>query len=109
MTTAWALLFASRKFWVGFLTIVSVIAVVVLRVTDKIPGDALVPTLSAVTALGLGVIGSIAWEDVAEKRAGGAPESPAPPSAPTPPSVVAADVIVVSTDAKSEDVPATST
>ena len=69
MKNAWSLLLASRKFWMGLLTIVAVVSSVVLRALDKIPADALLPTISAITAVGLGIIGSIAWEDAASKRA----------------------------------------
>lgn len=70
MSTLSALL-GSRKFWVGTLTIAATVGAVVLRVVDKIPADALVPTIAAITATGLTVIGSIAWEDAAAKGAGG--------------------------------------
>ena len=95
MTSAWSQLFASRKFWVGFLTVVSVVGAVVLRVTDKIPAEALVPTISSVTAVGLGIIGSIAWEDVAKSGASSKAEAAAAP-------VVSVDV-PVTVDAKPAD------
>lgn len=67
MLNAWSLLFGSRKFWLGLLTLASLAAAVVLRVTDKIPADALVPTITALTAVGISSVLSIAWEDAAEK------------------------------------------
>ena len=83
MNTVVALL-SSRKFWVGLLTIAATVGAVVLRVTDKIPSDALVPTIVAITATGLGVIGSIAWEDAALKGSGAPLVPPSHPSGETP-------------------------
>lgn len=76
---AWSLLFASRKFWIGTLSITATLGAVFLRAIDKLPADALLPTIAAITTTGLGVIGSIAWEDSAAKGAGG---QDAPPPAP---------------------------
>lgn len=68
MLAAWSALFSSRKFWVGTITVAAVIGAVVLRALDKVPADALVPTITAMTAAALGVIGSIAWEDTSKKK-----------------------------------------
>lgn len=76
MIDTWKLLLASRKFWVGFLTIVCVTSAVVLRALDKIPADALMPTIAAMAGTGMSIIGSIAWEDSAAKKAAG--PAPAP-------------------------------
>lgn len=66
MINTWILLLNSRKFWVGTITVAAVFGSVYLRATGKIPPDALIPTISAITAAALGVIGSIAWENVAK-------------------------------------------
>lgn len=63
MLKAWSVLFSSRKFWVGTISVLAIVLAVLLRTLDKIPADALIPTISSITTLGLGVIGSIAWED----------------------------------------------
>jgi hypothetical protein len=69
MVNTFSALLSSRKFWVGTLTVIATLGAVLLRSLDKIPADALLPTIGAVTTLGLGVIGSIAWEDAALKTA----------------------------------------
>jgi hypothetical protein len=76
-------LFSSRKFWIGTLTIAATLGAVFLRATGKLPADALVPTIGAITSVGLSVIGSIAWEDSASKGAGGSAAPPLPASAET--------------------------
>jgi hypothetical protein len=43
------------------------VCAVVLEALGKIPPSALVATIAAITSTGLGVIGSIAWEDSATK------------------------------------------
>lgn len=60
-------LLASRKFWVGTLTVVAVAAATTLRALNLIPSDALIPTITAITATGLGFIGATAAEDAAKK------------------------------------------
>lgn len=67
MKNAWLALLSSRKTWVGLLTVASVVGAVVLRALDKLPAEALVPTIGAISSVGLGIIGSIAWEDSAAK------------------------------------------
>ena len=88
MTNAWLLLLASRKFWMAVTSMIAMTGVVVLRALDKIPTDAMVPMLGAITATGLGVITSIAWEDAAGKKSQVdvqvAPSVPVPASASTP-------------------------
>ncbi len=79
MLKTWSTLLASRKMWVGLLTIVSVLGSLYLRAKDLIPSDAMVPTILSFSATGLSIIGSIAWEDASAKGAGGAD---APPPAP---------------------------
>jgi hypothetical protein len=64
-------LLSSRKFYVGTLTIIAVIAAVVMVVLGKIPPEHLTVTIGAITATGITVIGSIAWEDGAAKNAAG--------------------------------------
>jgi len=67
MLNSWKLLLQSRKFWVGTITVLAVFASVYLRAAGKIPADALIPTIAAITSTALGLIGGIAWEDVANK------------------------------------------
>jgi hypothetical protein len=70
MLKTWSALLSSRKFWTGTITVAAVIGAVALRATGKIPADALVPTIVAITATALGVIGGIAWEDGKRNEAG---------------------------------------
>ena len=95
MTNAWALLFGSRKFWTATLTVLAVLGAVVLRALDKIPADALLPTIGALTSTGLGLVGAIAWEDAAAKSAGSlrpkTAKEPAAAAMDTPPIVVDQD------------------
>ena len=72
MKDAVVALLSSRKFFVGTITVLAVISAVVLRALDKIPADALVPTIVSLTAVALGVIGTIAWEDTASAQAASA-------------------------------------
>jgi hypothetical protein len=81
MIEMWKVLLASRKFWIGMLSVVCVIAAVTLRALDKIPADALVPTIASLTAIAGGFMLSTAWEDVATKSVQAAAStrpSPAP-------------------------------
>lgn len=73
MKNALIALLSSRKTWVGLLTVFSVVGAVVLRALDKLPADALVPTIGAISSIGLGIIGSIAWEDVNRAKPAEAP------------------------------------
>lgn len=75
------LLLASRKFWVGSLSLAATFGVVLLRALDKIPADAMIPTMAAITATGLGVVSSIAWEDSSKSKVAAAEASK--PTAPT--------------------------
>ncbi len=59
----WHILFTSRKFWVGTISVTAVFAAVLLRSLNLIPADALIPTITAITATGLGFIGATAHED----------------------------------------------
>lgn len=77
-----ALLLASRKFWVGSLSLAATFSVVLLRALDKIPADAMIPTMAAITATGLGVVSSIAWEDSSRNKVLAASETK-PQSAPS--------------------------
>lgn len=63
------LLFQSRKFYVGMLTILAVIASVALVMFGKVDISALVPTISAITTVGIASIGAIAWEDTTKAKA----------------------------------------
>jgi hypothetical protein len=76
MMNAWTALFASRKFWIGTLSVVSVIGAVVLVAMGKVDKDHLVPTITAISAIGVTLIGSIAWEDSAQKRNEGTSTAP---------------------------------
>lgn len=73
MKNAWVALLSSRKWWVGTLTVGAVIAATTLVALGKLPAAQLVPTIAAITATGMGVIGAIAWEDVASKASQNAP------------------------------------
>lgn len=53
----------SRKFFVGAISLTAVFGSVLLRALNLIPQDALVPTISAITATGLGFMASQAHED----------------------------------------------
>ncbi len=59
-------LLSSRKFWVGAISLAAVFGAVLLRSMKLIDSEALVPTISAITATGLGYIGSTAYEDAAK-------------------------------------------
>ncbi len=72
-------LLQSRKFWTGSISMAAVFAAVILCALKLIPESSLIPTISAITATGLGFIGATAWEDVADKKA----NTPAAPSATT--------------------------
>jgi len=104
MVDTWKALLSSRKFWVGTVSVAAIAAAVTLVSLGKLPESALLPTISAITTMGLSVIGSIAWEDAAAKRAGGGgapPTLPVSPSAPTPNSAPAS----AGSDPDSKDVP----
>ncbi len=86
-TSTASALFSSRKVWVSIITVLSVIGAVVLRATDKIPADALIPMIGSLSAAGIALIGSIAYEDAAQKGASivtNYVSTPSPPPA-TPP------------------------
>ncbi len=68
MIDSWKALFASRKFWIGTLTIIAIIAAVLLVSLGKIDSASLVPTIVSITTTGVAVIGTIAWEDTAQAR-----------------------------------------
>ncbi len=61
-------LLTSRKFWAGTLSLAAVVAAVTLRTLNLIPADSLIPTISAITAVCLGFMGSTALEDAASKN-----------------------------------------
>jgi hypothetical protein len=79
MLAAITALLSSRKFLTGAMSITAVICAVVLQSLGKIPPEALIPTIIAITTTGLGFIGATAYEDGAAKGAGG---RDAPPPAP---------------------------
>jgi hypothetical protein len=60
---------SSRKVWVGIVTLCAIAGAITLRIFDKIPSDAIVPTIYAISGVGLTLIGGIAYEDAAEKGA----------------------------------------
>lgn len=66
--SAIALLFASRKFWVGTITVLAIVVGSVLVSMGKIDATLLVVTIAGIAGTGMTLIGSIAWEDAAEKR-----------------------------------------
>ncbi len=68
MIDSWKALFASRKFWIGTLTIIAIVAAVLLVSLGKIESASLVPTIVSITTTGVAVIGTIAWEDTAQAR-----------------------------------------
>jgi uncharacterized membrane protein len=62
-------LMQSRKFWVASITVLAIIAATVAMAMGKIAPAGFVPFVASVTTIGLGTIGSIAWEDSAQKSA----------------------------------------
>lgn len=62
------LLLASRKIWVGTMTVIAIAAATTLVALGKLPASELTTTIAGLTAVGLGVIGSIAWEDVNKSK-----------------------------------------
>ena len=49
-------------------SIVCIVGAIVLRVFDKIPADALIPTILALSGVGATLIAAIAWEDTRSGR-----------------------------------------
>jgi hypothetical protein len=68
MFSTWGLLLQSRKMWVGLLALLSIAGTLLLVTIGKIPAEAMVPTIAAVSGIGLSIIGSIAWEDTVRAR-----------------------------------------
>ena len=60
---------SSRKFWVGTITVLAIAGAVLLVALGKLDAAQLTATIAGITAVGITVIGSIAWEDTAEKKA----------------------------------------
>jgi len=71
MISTWALLLNSRKFWVGGVTILAIAGTIALVALGKLSEASLVPTMTAITGLGIAIIGSIAWEDTTKAKATG--------------------------------------
>src|SRR5882724_8915716 len=69
MFATWGLLLQSRKFWTGTLTIVGVLGAVLMVALGKVDAAHLVPTIMAITATGLTLIGTTAWEDTSKTKA----------------------------------------
>ena len=69
----------SRKFFVGTISVVAIIAASTLRALDKIPQDALFATVTGLIVVGTAVILGTAWEDSSAKGAGGK-DAPPPPA-----------------------------
>ncbi len=67
MIATFKALAASRKFLSGVLALAAVFSAVLLRALDKIPADALVPTIASITAVAFGFISAVAKEDAAVK------------------------------------------
>lgn len=63
-------LLQSRKFWIGFLSVAAVFAAVFLRSMNLIPADALIPTITAITAAGVTGVSAIVVESVSADKAG---------------------------------------
>lgn len=68
MNAALAALLQSRKFWVGMLTIVSLLVSLVLCVMGKVPVSELGTYAMSIASIGMSVIGSIAWIDTSKAR-----------------------------------------
>ena len=68
MKNAWIALLSSRKWWTGFLTISAIATATFLVHAKMLETAQLVPTIGAITAIGISVIGSIAWEDSSAKK-----------------------------------------
>lgn len=62
-------LFNSRKFWTGTITILGIAVALVLRAKGLVDKDEFVPTILAVTGVGVSVIAGISWEDGKAKEA----------------------------------------
>lgn len=80
MIQAWKLLFASRKFWIGTITVFAIAAASALVALGKLSHDQLAPTIAGITSVGITAIGSIAWEDGAKGKDAPAPAPAVPPS-----------------------------
>lgn len=79
-------LFSSRKFLTSAIAMCSVLGVVYLRATGKIPADAMIPTITAMTTAALGLIGATAYEDGQKIKQGQIPVNPRTiPPPPLPP------------------------
>ncbi len=59
---------SSRKIWVGGLTVVTIAGGILLVALGKLESSMLLPITTALTALGVTTIGSIAWEDAAQSK-----------------------------------------
>lgn len=68
MIATWVLLFQSRKFWVGAVTILSMLGAIGLVALGKLDASALTTTIAAISGLGIATIGSIAWEDSSKAK-----------------------------------------
>lgn len=64
------LLLQSRKFWMAFGSALTAIIVALIPELQDVQGE----LVAAIAAIGLAVIGSIAWEDTAKKKEGTPPE-----------------------------------
>ncbi len=71
MISTWALLINSRKFWIGGVTLLAIAGAITLVALGKLSEASLVPTMTAITGLGITIIGSIAWEDTTKAKAVG--------------------------------------
>lgn len=68
MTSTFSNLLQSRKFWIGTLSVAAVFAAVLLRTLNLIPAEALIPTITAVTAAGMTGVSAIAIESVSADK-----------------------------------------
>lgn len=69
----------SRKFYVGAFSMLGIAAATLLRALDKIPADALLPTIVGIAGLGTAFIAATGLEDAAKNLVlPGAPDAGSP-------------------------------
>lgn len=88
-------LLKSRKFWLGAVSLAAVGAASTLRALDKLPAEALLPTILSITGIGMTTILGHSITDAAARRAGLQDHKHAPPAPPQ--KDVAADETVPAT------------
>lgn len=73
----------SRKFYVGAFSVLGIAAATLLRALDKIPADALLPTIVGIAGLGTAFIAATGLEDAAKNLVlpeEATPETPSEPA-----------------------------